>query len=288
MFTKNAELRQNSYVMKRSVEVAVISDTHLGTYGCKAKELLNYLKSIEPKVLILNGDFIDIWQFKKSYFPESHLEIIKYILNLSLNNCQVIYLTGNHDEFLRKFSPMTFGKIQLADKYIFELDGKKTWVFHGDVFDSSVQHSKWIAKLGGIGYDYLIRLNNLSNWILSKMGHEKYSFSKKIKNNIKKAVKFITDFEQTASELAIENQFDYVVCGHIHQPQKRMVTTQKGNCLYLNSGDWIENLTALEYNNSSWEIYYYEKDILMDFISNEQYFSAKTPEPYKEIEAFFK
>src|SRR5690554_4420948 len=87
--------------MKRSVEVAVISDTHLGTYGCKAKELLNYLKSIEPKVLILNGDFIDIWQFKKSYFPESHLEIIKYILNLSLNNCQVIYLTGNHDEFLR-------------------------------------------------------------------------------------------------------------------------------------------------------------------------------------------
>ncbi len=275
-------------VMKRSVEVAVISDTHLGTYGCKAKELLNYLKSIEPKVLILNGDFIDIWQFKKSYFPESHLEIIKYILNLSLSSCQVIYLTGNHDEFLRKFSPMTFGKIQLADKYIFELDGKKTWVFHGDVFDSSVQHSKWIAKLGGIGYDYLIRLNNLSNWILSKMGHEKYSFSKKIKNNIKKAVKFITDFEQTASELAIENQFDYVVCGHIHQPQKRMVTTQKGNCLYLNSGDWIENLTALEYNNSSWEIYYYEKDILMDFISNEQYFSAKTPEPYKEIEAFFK
>lgn len=275
-------------VMKRSVEVAVISDTHLGTYGCKAKELLNYLKSIEPKVLILNGDFIDIWQFKKSYFPESHLEIIKYILNLSLSSCQVIYLTGNHDEFLRKFSPMTFGKIQLADKYIFELDGKKTWVFHGDVFDSSVQHSKWIAKLGGIGYDYLIRLNNLSNWILGKMGHEKYSFSKKIKNNIKKAVKFITDFEQTASELAIENQFDYVVCGHIHQPQKRMVTTQKGNCLYLNSGDWIENLTALEYNNSSWEIYYYEKDILMDFISNEQYFSAKTPEPYKEIEAFFK
>jgi len=288
VFTKNAELRQNSYVMKRSVEVAVISDTHLGTYGCKAKELLNYLKSIEPKVLILNGDFIDIWQFKKSYFPESHLEIIKYILNLSLNNCQVIYLTGNHDEFLRKFSPMTFGKIQLADKYIFELDGKKTWVFHGDVFDSSVQHSKWIAKLGGIGYDYLIRLNNLSNWILGKMGREKYSFSKKIKNNIKKAVKFITDFEQTASELAIENQFDYVICGHIHQPQKRMVTTQKGNCLYLNSGDWIENLTALEYNNNSWEIYYYEKDILMDFISNEQYFSIKTPEPYKEIEAFFK
>ena len=274
--------------MKRSVEVAVISDTHLGTYGCKAKELLNYLRSIDPKVLILNGDFIDIWQFKKSYFPESHLEIIKYILNLSLTNCQVIYLTGNHDEFLRKFSPMTFGKIKLLDKYIFELDGKKTWVFHGDVFDSSVQHSKWIAKLGGIGYDYLIRLNNLSNWILAKMGREKYSFSKKIKNNIKKAVKFIGDFEQTASELAIENKFDYVICGHIHQPQKREVTTAKGSCLYLNSGDWIENLTALEYNNGSWEIYHYENDLLIDLMNQIDEKPQQTPDQYKEIEVFFK
>lgn len=273
--------------MKRSLEVAVISDTHLGTYGCKAKELLLYLKSIDPRVLILNGDFIDIWQFKKSFFPESHLEIIKYILNLSLTDCQVIYLTGNHDEFLRKFSPMTFGKIQLADKYIFELAGKKAWVFHGDVFDSSVQHSKWIAKLGGIGYDYLIRLNNLSNWILTRMGREKYSFSKKIKNNIKKAVKFIGDFEQTASELAIENQFDYVICGHIHQPQKRMVTNSKGSCMYLNSGDWIENLTALEYHNGRWEIYHYENDSLINLITSIEQ-PIEIAAEYKEIEVFFK
>lgn len=275
-------------MMKRSVEVAIISDTHLGTYGCKAKELLLYLKSIEPKILILNGDFIDIWQFKKSYFPESHLEVIKYILNLSLNNCQVIYLTGNHDEFLRKFSPMTFGKIQLADKYIFDLDGKKTWVFHGDVFDSSVQHSKWIAKLGGIGYDYLIRLNNLSNWVLGKLGREKYSFSKKIKNNIKKAVKFIGDFEQTASELAIENKFNYVICGHIHQPQKRIVTTTKGSCLYLNSGDWIENLTALEYKDGNWDIYTYENDLFIDLLHQINEEPIKIPETYKTFEAFFK
>lgn len=274
--------------MKRSVEVAVISDTHLGTYGCKAKELLSYLKSIDPGILILNGDFIDIWQFKKSFFPESHLEIIKYILNLSLTDCQVIYLTGNHDEFLRKFSPMTFGKIQLADKYIFELDGKKTWVFHGDVFDSSVQHSKWIAKLGGIGYDYLIRLNNLSNWILARMGREKYSFSKKIKNNIKKAVKFIGDFEQTASGLAIENHFDYVICGHIHQPQKREVTNAKGSCLYLNSGDWIENLTALEYSNGTWEIYHYENDSLMHLLNSVEQAPVEIPAGYKETEVFFK
>jgi len=274
--------------MKRSVEVAVISDTHLGTYGCKAKELLSYLKSIAPRTLILNGDFIDIWQFKKSFFPESHLEVIKYILNLSLTDCRVIYLTGNHDEFLRKFSPMTFGKIQLADKYIFELDGKKTWVFHGDVFDSSVQHSKWIAKLGGIGYDYLIRFNNLCNWVLIRMGREKYSFSKKIKNNIKKAVKFIGDFEQTASELAIENHFDYVICGHIHQPQKRVVSNTKGSCLYLNSGDWIENLTALEYHNGTWEIYHYENDSLAGLLNSIEQLPVEVPAEYKEIEVFFK
>lgn len=273
---------------KRSVEVVIISDTHLGTYGCKAKELLRYLKSIEPKKLILNGDFIDIWQFKKSYFPESHLEVIKYILNLSLTNCQVIYLTGNHDEFLRKFSPMTFGKIQLADKYIFELDGKKTWAFHGDVFDSSVQHSKWIAKLGGIGYDYLIRLNNLSNWVLGKLGKEKYSFSKKIKNNIKKAVKFISNFEETASELAIEGKFDYVICGHIHQPQKRMVTTPKGSCMYLNSGDWIENLTALEYKDGNWDIYTYDNAPFIDLLQKINHESISTPETYKTFETLFK
>ena len=244
--------------MKRKVDLVVISDVHLGTYGCKAKELLQYLKSIEPKTLILNGDFIDIWQFKKSYFPALHLQIIKHILHFSLKDCKVIYITGNHDEFLRKFSPMTFGKMELVDKVVMQLNDKKAWFFHGDVFDASVQHSKWIARLGGIGYDYLIRLNNLTNWILSKMGREKYSFSKKIKNSVKKAVKFISNFEETASELAIENKFDYVICGHIHQPQKRIVANHKGHCLYLNSGDWIENLTALEYQHGEWSIYTYD------------------------------
>lgn len=244
-------------MQKRDIELVVISDVHLGTYGCRAKELLRYLKSVNPKRLILNGDFVDIWQFKKSYFPQSHLKVIKYILNLSLTDCEVVYITGNHDELLRKFSPMNFGKIKLVDKKVLDLDGKKAWIFHGDVFDSSIHHSKWIAKLGGIGYDYLIMLNNVSNWFLQKMGKEKYSFSKKIKNSVKKAVKFISDFEQVASEIAIENKFDYVICGHIHQPQKRVVTSKKGSCLYLNSGDWIENLTSLEYSNKEWTIYTY-------------------------------
>ena len=245
--------------MARDVDVVVISDTHLGTYGCQAKELFTYLKSVSPKTLIINGDFIDIWQFSKSYFPKYHLKVIKKIIDLASKGTEVVYVLGNHDEFLRRFADTSFGNIELTNKKIMTLDGKKAWFFHGDVFDASVQHSKWIAKLGGIGYDFLIRLNVLTNWFLTQLGKEKYSFSKKIKNNVKNAIKFIGDFENAATELAIENEFDYVICGHIHQPQIREVESKNGNCVYLNSGDWIENLTALEYHNKNWSIYTYNK-----------------------------
>jgi UDP-2,3-diacylglucosamine pyrophosphatase LpxH len=245
--------------MAREVDVVVISDTHLGTYGCQAKELFTYLKSVSPKTLIINGDFIDIWQFSKSYFPKYHLKVIKKIIDLASKGTEVVYILGNHDEFLRRFADTSFGNIELTNKKIMTLDGKKAWFFHGDVFDASVQHSKWIAKLGGIGYDFLIRLNVLTNWFLTQLGKEKYSFSKKIKNNVKNAIKFIGDFENAATELAIENEFDYVICGHIHQPQIREVKSKNWNCVYLNSGDWIENLTALEYHNKNWCIYTYNK-----------------------------
>lgn len=252
--------------MKRNVELVVISDVHLATYGCKAKELLRYLNSIQPKTLILNGDIFDIWQFKKSYFPKSHLKIIKKILSFATKNVDVYYITGNHDEMFRKFTDFELGKLKVCNKVSLTIDEKKTWIFHGDVFDASVHHSKWIAKLGGKGYDLLIAINNIVNWVLMKMGREKYSFSKKIKNNVKKAVKFIGDFELTASELAIDNHYDYVICGHIHQPQIREVVTKKGSCTYLNSGDWIENLSALEYNEKEWKIFYYEdqENIIID------------------------
>lgn len=244
--------------MKRNVELVVISDVHLGTYGCKAKELLRYLNSINPKTLVLNGDIIDVWQFKKSYFPKSHLKVIKKILSFVTKNTEVFYVTGNHDEMFRKFADFELGKLKICNKICLEIDNKKTWIFHGDVFDASVQHSKWIAKLGGKGYDLLILINTLVNWFLQKFGKEKYSFSKKIKNNVKKAVKFIGDFELTASELAIDNHYDYVICGHIHQPQIREVQNKNGSCIYMNSGDWIENLSALEYNQKEWSIYHYD------------------------------
>ena len=242
---------------RRKLDLVVISDVHLGTYGCHAKELVRYLKSIDPKVLILNGDIIDIWQFRKRYFPKSHLKVLKEILKIATKGNKVYYLTGNHDEFLRKFSDLELDNFCLLDKLVLNLGEKKAWFFHGDVFDASIQNAKWLAKLGGWGYDLLILLNRFINWILEKMGREKYSLSKKIKKSVKKAVSFIGDFEETAIELAISNQYDYVLCGHIHQPQIREATTAKGSCVYLNSGDWIENLTSLEWNRGDWTLFHY-------------------------------
>ena len=244
--------------LKRKVELVVISDVHLGTYGCHAKELLNYLNSIKPKKIILNGDIIDIWQFRKRYFPKAHLLIIKKILSLATKGTKIYYITGNHDEKLRRFSNTKMGNIQIIDKLLINLDGKKPWFFHVDVFDASIQHAKWVAKLGGWGYDFLILFNRFINYFLEKAGREKYSLSKKIKKSVKRAVKFIDDFEKTATDLAIDNEFDYVICGHIHQPCIKKIDTLKGTCHYLNSGDWVENLTALEYNNERWTLYSYQ------------------------------
>ena len=250
---------------RRQVEVVVISDLHLGTYGCHAVETVNYLKSISPGILILNGDIIDGWQFSKRYFPVSHMQVIKEIMSLLGKGTRVIYITGNHDEMLRRYSDLQIGNFQLTDKMVMEINGKITWIFHGDVFDATTKSSaKFLAKLGGHGYDLLILINRFTNWCLKIMGREKMSFSKRVKNSVKKAVSWIGDFEQTAAELAIAKKYDYVICGHIHQPQHRVIETPEGKITYMNSGDWIENLTSLEYNNNEWKIFHYDEK---DFVS---------------------
>ncbi|MGJ8761875.1 MULTISPECIES: UDP-2,3-diacylglucosamine diphosphatase [unclassified Polaribacter] len=245
---------------KRKLDYVVISDVHLGTYGCRAKELLNYLKTIQPKVLILNGDIIDIWQFNKRYFPKSHMNVIKHITSLLSKGTTIYYITGNHDEMLRKFKGFQLGNFKILNKLVLNIDDKKAWIFHGDVFDITMKHSKWLAKLGGKGYDFLILINTFINWISKLFGYGKLSLSKKIKNSVKSAVKFIDNFEKTASDIAIENEYNYVICGHIHQPEIREIENQKGKTTYLNSGDWIENLTALEYKNRKWSLYEYAND----------------------------
>ena len=240
---------------KRKIEILVLSDIHLGTYGCRADAVVQYLKTVKPEMLILNGDIVDIWQFSKNYFPKSHIEVLKQILRIAGTGIPIYYITGNHDDALRRFSGFSIGNFHLVDKLILNIDGKKAWFFHGDVFDASIQYSKFIAKLGGYGYSALILLNVFINWILVRLGRERMSFSKKIKDNVKKAVAVVNDFEVNAAEVAIERQYDYVACGHIHNPQMRTIENKKGKVLYLNSGDWIENLSALEYNNGEWEIY---------------------------------
>jgi UDP-2,3-diacylglucosamine pyrophosphatase LpxH len=254
--------------LKRKVEIAVISDVHLGAFGCHAKQLLTYLNSIEPNKLILNGDIIDIWQFKKGYFPKSHLSVIKKIMDFAANGTEVIYITGNHDEMLRKFADTEIGNISIVNKLVLNLDGKKAWFFHGDVFDISIQNAKWFAKLGSYGYDLLILLNRFINWCLEKLGKERYSLSKKIKNSVKGAINYINDFENAATDLAIKNGYDYVVCGHIHQPKMLVKKNRHGQTTYLNSGDWIENFTALEYKFKRWKIYNYNNDKLSPFFTD--------------------
>lgn len=273
---------------KREVDLVILSDIHLGTYGCHAKELLSYLKSIKPKKIILNGDIIDIWQFSKSYWPETHMKVIRRIMKFVSEGVPVYYLTGNHDEMLRKFADLKVGSFRLQNKLVLNLDGHKAWIFHGDVFDITMQNSKWLAKLGAVGYDSLILLNSFVNWCLTSIGREKMSFSKRIKAKFKDAVKFINDFENTASDLAIDKGYRYVVCGHIHQPEMREIISAKGKVLYLNSGDWVESLTALEYHAGKWDIYRYQPEDFRDLISEaEDVLDSQDLESMLDIKSLF-
>ncbi|MCB0217048.1 MAG: UDP-2,3-diacylglucosamine diphosphatase [Caldilineae bacterium] len=245
---------------RRPVDLAILSDLHLGTYGCHADELLAYLRSIQPGRLILNGDIIDIWQFNKRYWPVSHMQVIEEIVSLMGDGVPVYYLTGNHDDVLRRFSDVDLGDFHLRDKLLLEIDGKRHWIFHGDVFDASIHHMRWLARLGGRGYDALIRINRGVNAALQAMGQPRRSFSKRIKQGVKRAVKVVGDFERCAAELAIERGYDYVICGHIHVPQRRVIRDAQGRqVVYLNSGDWVESLTALEYHGGRWHIYRHDK-----------------------------
>jgi UDP-2,3-diacylglucosamine pyrophosphatase LpxH len=278
---------QSTHSEYRNADIVVISDVHLGTYGCHAAELVIYLQSIKPKILVLNGDIIDGWQFSKRYWPATHHAVLQEFMRLIAEGTTVYYLTGNHDEILRKFSDLNLGNFHLVDKLVLKLDGKLAWIFHGDVFDLSVNTGKGLAKIAGKSYDYLILFNRCINWILEKMGKEKVSISKKIKASVKKAVKFIGDFEEIAAQHAIEQGYDYVICGHIHQPQIRRIEQDSGSVLYLNSGDWIENLTALEYSHGEWSIYEYRAPEIKSYDTPLTFNLRELSNSFKEEEPYF-
>ena len=241
---------------RRPVDLVVLSDVHLGTFGCHADALLAYLREIDPRILVLNGDIIDFWQLgKRPCWTETHTDVLREVLDLSRRGRKVYYLTGNHDDVLRRYSGLSLGNLHLRDKLLLELDGRRVWIFHGDVFDLSLLHARWIARWGGVGYDLLIQLNRWVNRGLVAIGRRPYSLARRVKQGVKQAVKFVGDFEATATDLAHEQGYDVVICGHIHVAQDRRERRGDHEVRYLNSGDWIENLTSVEYGHGSWRVH---------------------------------
>ncbi len=243
---------------KRKLDLVVISDVHLGTHGSRADELLKYLRSISPKRVILNGDMIDIWQFRKHFWPKNHTALIRHFMQLLKEGVQVDYICGNHDELMRRYLGFEIGKFSILNHVVLEQNDKKVWVFHGDAFDKSM-HKKWLAKWGGRWYDRTIRLNKILNTVTSKFGGRPRYISKAIKDWVKGLVKKKHNWEDIAANAAIAKGYDMVVVGHIHKPEIREITTANGSVMYLNSGDWMENLTSLEYHEGKWTLYRYDE-----------------------------
>jgi UDP-2,3-diacylglucosamine pyrophosphatase LpxH len=220
-----------------------ISDTHLGTRGCKAQFLLDFLKNNESQYLYLVGDIVDGWRLKSSwYWPQSHNDIVQKILRKARKGTKVFYIPGNHDEALHDYSKMQFGGIVVENEAVHvTAEGRKFLVLHGDKFDGVVQNAKWLAFLGDKAYELSLRINTIYNFIRHKFGYPYWSLSAYLKHKVKNAVSFITLFEQTLADEAVRRGMDGVICGHIHKAEIRRI----GDILYCNDGDWVESCTAL-------------------------------------------
>ena len=221
----------------------VVSDLHLGTKDSKAKEFIDFIESNPTDLLILNGDIIDGWALNRgSKWKKQHTKVLYKILKLS-DKTKVIWIRGNHDEFVADFIGITFGNVEVKEDYILN----NYFIFHGDVIDVFITKYKWLAKIGSIGYDLALWLNRWYNRYRAWRKLPYISISQKIKAGVKSATNYINDFETTAIKMAAKHTCKGVVCGHIHQPANRLI----GENHYLNSGDWVENKTALilDYNN---------------------------------------
>lgn len=248
----------------RKIDILVISDLHLGTHGCRAGRLYNYLKSVEPKMLILNGDIVDIWLLDFKKWPKKHTKILGYVFNLLVQDIPIYYLTGNHDDYLRKYTDFSFYNFHLKDELILELNGVKTWFMHGDKFDESVSGSKRnLAIRAGKAFDKFVQFNRFVNEWEKFFGKKVSNLSKKIKDRTKQHVTDKNNFEQLYINHAAENNIEAVVCGHLHKPGiwKMCATDSKKEVIYMNSGDWTESCTALEYSRKKWKLYEYPKTI---------------------------
>jgi UDP-2,3-diacylglucosamine pyrophosphatase LpxH len=220
-----------------------ISDLHLGTPGCRAAALLDFLKHTECETLYLVGDIIDGWQLRRQwYWPQAHNDVIQKLLRKARKGTRVIFIPGNHDEFARGFVGHDFGGIEVAADWVHATaDGRKLWVTHGDLYDGVIQCAKWLAHVGDSLYEFTLRLNRHLNSLRARFGLPYWSLSKYLKHKVKRAVSYIGDFEAAVAREARQRGLHGVVCGHIHHAELREI----GGILYANDGDWVESLTAL-------------------------------------------
>ena len=232
-----------SFRPKRRYRSVWISDVHLGTRGCKAEMLVDFLRAIECDHLYLVGDIIDGWSLRKGWFwPDAHNEVVRRILKIAHRGTRVHLLVGNHDEVLRDYAGLSFGGVELATEAVHTTaDGRRLLVTHGDAFDGVVLYARWLALLGDKAYSLLLRANILVNFARRRMGLPYWSLSACLKRRVKNAVQFVCNFEQALAREAHSRGFDGVVCGHIHWAEIRTI----GEIAYFNDGDWVESCTAL-------------------------------------------
>jgi UDP-2,3-diacylglucosamine pyrophosphatase LpxH/glycosyltransferase involved in cell wall biosynthesis len=261
---------------KYSCRTVFLSDIHLGTPDSKADEVVEFLKHLRCGKLVLNGDIIDGWALRRGgKWSNRHSRVIRKVLKMTeRDNTEVIYLRGNHDEILERFLPLAFGKIKFTKEHIHTtLTGKRYLVVHGDGFDSVSTNHRWLASLGAVGYDFLLKVNRVYNLWRSWRGKEYFSLSKRVKAKVKSAVSFVDRYEELLQELARHRKCDGIICGHIHTPEDKQV----GDVHYLNSGDWVESLTAIIEHN----------DGRMELVNHEGFlrFVRLAPQPHAEPEA---
>jgi UDP-2,3-diacylglucosamine pyrophosphatase LpxH len=242
--------------IKYNVEVLVVSDIHLGTMASNASALFEYLKSKAPKTLILNGDIIDAWRFSRNYFPKSHLKVIRQFIKLMENGTRIVYIAGNHDEILRKFAYTRSGRFKIVNHLTLKLGNDKVWFIHGDQFDSIVSRLRWLSKLGAAIYGFISLINLVLNK-LSKSDGKRLNLYKKRILGFKS--EDISRFEKKAANEAIRRGVQTVVCGHTHIPAEKNICVGTNTVNYLNSGDWVENNSALEYHDGQWQLLFFNQ-----------------------------
>jgi UDP-2,3-diacylglucosamine pyrophosphatase LpxH len=227
----------------RHVRTIWISDVHLGFPGCSAEYLVEFLARMRCDTLYLVGDIVDFWSLKKKrYWPQAHNNVIRAILGKAKHDTRVVFVPGNHDEVMRQYCGMELGNVEIINEIIHETaDGRRLLVLHGDQFDAAVVNSPLLGLIGSKLYDYLLTLNRLVNWGRSKFGLGHWSLAAFLKQKVKNAVKFISNFEEAVIREARSNDVDGLICGHIHRPE----ITESGDVIYLNCGDWVESCTAL-------------------------------------------